>query len=231
MTAHFEPRQCLANLLQQESDGGRAEYIEQERRRTRSEPELPTGDCAVVAVVHASFQPEKGEPYREARQNLLMSNRPWMYRRRLFGKSPLAFLLWRLKQWEKPPNRDPVHGTPSFATAWWLRLLGYQHIYPNEKELWHCICDNACTYVLDIGIPGGHTITVHQRVAHTTSPFDPEQTEVGNVYRLNPKKTRHFKGMAEYKKAEDLWWRQFTDSGGLQLPDWETHPKLGDFLR
>lgn len=230
MRAHFQPRHCLSNLLQQESDGGRAEYLEQERRRTRAEPELPTGDCAVVAVVHASFQPETGQSYREARQNLLVPNRPWMYRRRLYGESRPAFLFRRLKQSVKPPNRDPLHGTPSFATASWLGLLGYQHIYPNEQEAWHCICDSACTYVLDIGIPGGHTITVHQRIAYTTSPFYPEHTEVGNVYRLNPKRTRYFKGMAEYKKAEDLWWQQFTASGGLQLPDWQARPKLEDYL-
>ena len=87
-----------------------------------------------------------------------------------------------------------------------------------------------CTYVLDVLVPIGHTITVHQRVAYTTAYFNPEETEVGNVLRLGPERTKRLKAQAEYKKAEDRWFRRWMDGDGRQLPDWKTCPKLEDYL-
>lgn len=62
MSVHTNPRQCLANLTQQQTDGGRAEFLEQEWRSTGTEPEAPTGDCAVVAL----YTPPSG-PHRDKR--------------------------------------------------------------------------------------------------------------------------------------------------------------------
>ena len=135
-----------------------------------------------------------------------------------------------LKQWFNPPRRDPIHGTPSYATANELQFLGYEFIYPNCENRWYCICDMACTYVLDLQIQGDHTITVHQGIAYTTSHFDPSDTFVGNVHRLGPKGTRGFKARAQLKEDEEVWLRECMDRGGIQLSDWESKPKLEDYL-
>ena len=229
MSVHTKPRQCLANLVQQQSDGGRAEFLEQERRSTGIEPEEPTGDCAVVALVHAAFQPLSGQSYREAMFNLSLSIRPWMYELQTKGEKRLDFLYRRFRQLLRPPRRAPIHSTPSYATASWIRIiLGYEHIYPNKENRWHCICDMTCTYVLDVQIPGDHTMTVHQRVAYTTAPFDPDKTEVGNVHRLNSKKTKTLKAQKQYKEDQRLWYARQLEDG--RLFDLDSYPKLEDYL-
>ena len=173
MNVHTEPRQCLTNLFQQETDGGRAEFLEQESRLKHLDLEMPTGDCAVVSLVHATFRPSTGQSYRDCQWELWRFTKPWMYDERRVNEGSPGYVLRRIGQWMRPPNRSPIHGTQSLAMASWLRLLGYEHIYPNEGTKWHCICDNECAYVLDILMPQGHTISVHQRVAYTTAFFDP----------------------------------------------------------
>ena len=153
-----------------------------------------------------------------------------MYRKRKKGENQLDFMIRRIKQWVRPPNANPIHGTPSHATSSWLELLGYELIYPNEENLWYCICDMVCTYVLDIQIPGDHTTTVHQRIAYTTAPFNPDETDVVNVHRLSSERTEEFKLRAQYKRDEETWFREWMASGGIQLLDWETRPKLEDYL-
>ena len=203
MSDHTNPRQCLANLTQQQTDGGRAEFLEQRWRSTGSEPDVPMGDCAVVAVVHAAFRPPTGHSYVAARSHLSMSIQPWMYKERKKGEKQLDFLYRRFKQCLRAPKGDPIHGTPSLATSFWIRtFLGYDHIYPNEEKRWYCICDMACTYVLDVQMPGDHTMTVHQKVAYTTAAFDPDKTEVGNVHRLNPKRTKELKALRQCEDAK-----------------------------
>ena len=232
MGVHTSPRQCLAKLTQQQADGGRAEYSEQERRSTGTEPEVPTGDCAVVASVHATFRYPSGQAYRDAMFNLSSSTRPWMHKVRTKGEKLLDFLYRRLQHWVQVPNRNPIHGTPSHATGFWITtFLRYELIYPNEENRWNCICDMMCTYVLDVQIPGGHTMTVHQGVAYTTAPFDPDETEVGNVHRLNAWRTKELKAQGQYEKDERLWFQQWAEDGRFQLPDWESRPKLADYLR
>ena len=230
MRVHNKPILCLRNLVQQASDGGRAEYLDQERRSIGPEPELPTGDCAVVAVVHATFQPLTGRSYREAKWHLSTSPRHRMYRRPMKGEGRIDYWVRRIKQRFRPPIPNPIHGTPSDATGNWLAILGYEHIYPNAVNLWHCICDMDCTYVLDVLMPIGHTMAVHQRVAYTTASFNPDETEVVNVLRLGPERTRNLKAHAEYKKAEERWFQRWMEGGGRQLPDWKTRPKLEDYL-
>ena len=221
MNFHIEPRQCLANLKQEEVDGGRGEFLENERRRRHVEPEMPTGDCAVVSLVHATFRLPTGQSYREAKWDLQMSTESWMYDIRRKNEDWLPYAIRRIRQWFSPPRHDPIHGTPSHATANRLMLRGYDHIYPNKHGNWHCICDTSCTYVLDVQLPGGdHTLTVHRQVAYTTAPFHPDQTEVGNVHRLGARKTEELKDRKRQKEAELQSVQEWLASGGLQLPDW-----------
>ncbi len=232
MSVHTRPRQCLQSLTQQQTDGGRAEFLEQEWRSTGSETEAPTGDCAVVALVHATFRYPSGQAYREAMFNLSSSTRPWMYKVRTKGEKQLDFIKRRFQQWLRAPKRNPIHGTPSHATGLWITtFLRYELIYPNEENRWHCICDMKGTYVLDVQVPGDHTMTVHQRVAYTTAPFDPNETEVGNVHRLNARRTKELKAQRQYEEDERLWVQQWAEGGGFQLPDWSSRPKLEDYLR
>ena len=232
MNVHIDPSQCLVNLTQQCSDGGRTEYLEQQRRLMRTEPEAPTGDCAVVALVHAAFRPPAGQSYGEAKDQLLMAIQPWMHKQRKRGEKLLDFMFRRFKQLLQQPRPNPIHGTPSHATGFCLEWFwGYEHIFPNDARRWFCICDVVCSYVLDVQMPGDHTITVHQRVAYTTCRFDPHNTEVANVYRLNPKRTMEYKARGQYEDAVRLWDRQWLDGGDVQLPDWDSRPKLEDFLR
>ena len=232
MSTHTSPRQCLANLSQRRTDGGRVEFFGQRERFIGTEQEMPTGDCAVVALVHAAFWPVTGQSYGEARSHLSSAIRTWMYKERKMGEERLDSLYRRIKQWLRAPGRDPIHGTPSHATGDCIRnLLGYEHIYPNEENRWHCICDITCTYVLDIQAPWDHTMTVHQRVAYTTAEFNPHETDVGNVHRLNAQRTRNYKAQGQYKEAERRWFQEWVESDGSQLPDWESRPKLEEYLR
>lgn len=232
MSVHTNPRECLANLVQQPTDGGRAEFLEQEWKSTGTEPEAPTGDCAVVALVHATFRSPSGQAYKDAMFDLSLATRPWMYKVRTKGERQLDFLKRRIRQWLRTPKRNPIHGTPSHATGFWITtFLGYELIYPNVENRWHCICDMMCTYVLDVQMPdGGHTMTVHQGVAYT-APFDPHETEVGNVHRLNAKRTKELKARRQYEEEDRLWFQQWAESGDLDLPDWNSRPKLEDYLR
>ena len=209
---HTTSRPCLANLDQRETDGGRWEYLEQEARFRRSEPEMPTGDCAVVSLVHAKFRPLTGQSYRDCQFELSTSTKPRMYKEKRLNEGRFAYFVRMITQWRRPPSRNPIHGTPSEAMLRRLRLSGYKLIYPNEERKWNCICNMECAYVLDILMPEAHTMMVHQGVAHTTAFFEPESTIVGNVYRLDADRTREIKQHREEerqrKEEEDESWRQ-----------------------
>lgn len=230
MRVHDAPRLCLRNLVQQASDGGRFEYLEQERRAFGFEPERPTGDCAVVALAHATFRPATGRSYREAKDNLAMSISPWMQERRTKGERFLEYRIRRVKQRVGPLKSDPIHGTPSDATGLTLELRGYRHIYPNEEGRWYCICDMECTYVLDIQMPSDHTMTVHQGVAYTAALFDPDETEVVSVRGLDPDGTRNLKAYAQHKRDDEHWLQEQMANGAFHRIDWKTRLKLEDYL-
>ena len=153
-----------------------------------------------------------------------------MYRKRMKGEGRIGYWVRRVKQWVRPPIPNPIHGTPSDATGDWLAFLGYEYIYPNADNLWHCICDMDCTYVLDVQMPIGHTMAVHQGVAYTTAYFNPDETDIGNVLRLGPEKTRILKAHGEYKKAEDRWSRKWVTGELSTLSDWKTRPKWEDYI-
>ena len=227
---HIQPNLCLEKLEQRWTDGGREEYLQQQKRLLRYEPEKPTGDCVVVALVHAQFNPPTGQEYGNSRDLLRAHLKPWMYDLRTKNENQLAYFVRRAIQLFRPPVLNPIHYTPSHATASRLRSLGYQIIYPNDEGQWYCICDETCTYVLDVQIPlGDHTFTVHQMIAHTTAPFDPNETEVANVYRLNETKTREIKAWSRYKEAENTWYQRWAENGESQFPSWDDKPKLEDY--
>ena len=230
LNLHAEPHQCLENLDPQWTDGGREEYLEQQRILLHYEPETPTGDCVVVALVHAQFDPPTGQAYRNSKDLLTWSIKPWMYNIRRKNEKKPAYFMRRAIQWFRPPEQNPIHLTPSHATAGRLQALGYQLIYPNDEGRWHCICDETCAYVLDIQIPlSDHTLMVHQMVAYTTAPFDPKNTEVVHVHKLNEIGTSEFKAWARYRKAENLWYEQWAASEGEIFPKWDSKPKLEDY--
>ena len=215
---HYEPHQCLEILEPRWIDGGREEYLEQQRSLLHYEPERPTGDCAVVALVHAKLQPPNGQSYGDSRNELQWSIKPWMFNLRTKNEKASTYLLRRIRQWRKSPKANPAHFTPAHAKANPLSILGYQHVYPNDDGRWDCICDMECTYVLDVQIPDDHTMTIHQKIAYTTAPFDPKLTEVANVFRLDAKKTSGLKGWARYKEDESLWYKEWTESDGSTFP-------------
>ena len=224
MKTHTEPNQCLRELIQCESDGGRAEYLEQEREAMRIEPEKPTGDCAVIAVVHGSFLPPTGHSYRTVAREISGQIQDWMHKKRRMGETYLEFKMRLVKQWLSPLGRNPLHGTPSHAIAEYLiGFLGYEFIFPNQGGLWNCICDEECTYVLDLHVSADHTISVHQRVAYTTLFFKPDEVVVGNVYRLDAESTRKRKALRQYHEDLARWSSQTFRS--------ERGPKLGDYLK
>ena len=152
-----------------------------------------------------------------------------MYKEKRLNEGKFAYFVRMVAQWRRPSSRNPIHGTPSEAMAQRLWLLGYKHIYPNEKQRWPCICDMECAYVLDIQIPGDHTMAVHQRVALTTAFFDHESTIVGNVHRLDPERTKSLKKLREEdrrrKEEEEEWWRQRSAEFGLPDIDWRNPDK------
>ena len=126
MVTHNSPNLCLRNLCQRRSDGGRAEYLDQERRAIGSELELPTGDCAVVAVVHATFRPLTGPSYREAKRGLSGSIWPCMYQRRRKGEGQFEYRFRRVKQCVRPPKPNPE----STEGGGWVSVLKRQEGAP-----------------------------------------------------------------------------------------------------
>ena len=50
MSVHTNPRQCLKNLIQQQTDGGRTEYLQQEWRSTETKPANANGRLRCCSV-------------------------------------------------------------------------------------------------------------------------------------------------------------------------------------
>ena len=225
MTIHTKPQQCLAGLKQEWTDGGRSEFLEQEwRRGTQHVP--PTGDCAIAAYVHASFEDPSGQAYGEARSSLLMSTNRKMYQEKNLGETTAEYIWRRIQHTLHPPIIEPMHGSPSRAKIVALGMLGYNVIYPNDGGRWHCICDPWCAYVLDVMMPeGGHTMTVMRSIAYTTADFNPQTTYVANVFRLPPEDTRIFRATVKHNIDYDRWLDQMLKTG-----QWSEPPKLEDYL-
>lgn len=185
---HTSPEECLAWVRQEVVEGGRAEYIARSGIDVRGK-EL--GDCAVVAIERAFFLPERGAAYDVVREGLT-------YGEQL--KSSMEGTLY---------NGDVTFDGVSHASIHALMIgVGYEHIFPNQEGRWHCICDNRCSYVLTVRIPEDHLMTVQGAVAYTASDFDPINTEVVNVYRLDPPRKQ------ADEPLEDAGWRWWIDKRG-----------------
>ena len=233
MTTHVTPLQCLQSLTQQVSDGGRSEFLEQELRRG-CQHNYPTGDCTIVAAVHAKFQKPTGQAYGDVRSDLdfIIRIRPKMFNRRQYGESTPRFVLRRIKQIFRPPNREPMHGTPNEAAFSYLWSRGYRLIYPNTEGQWLCICDPHCSYFVDIAMPaGGHSICVQQGTAYSTTPFYPEEAVVTNVMWLGSEETAEFRALRRYREDEEAWLDKMDKM--IDSQDWEQHwanrPNLDDY--
>ena len=229
MTRHIAPHQCLAALVQQVTDGGRSEYLDQESRMG-TEHDPPKGDCAIVAAVYATFQRPSGQAYGDVRLNLRTNSHPRVFDYREYGESVIRFVFRRIRQCFRSPNMEPMHGTHSRATLPYLQqIFGYQHIHPNAEQQWFCICGPDYSYFIDMTMPGGgHAICVQQGIAFTTIPFDPEEIEVVNVLALGPQGSGDLRANRQYKQDHEAWLDRMLKSGDL-LWDWSSQPKMEDY--
>ena len=219
MKRHNE-QQCLEVLFQSWTDGGEQEYVQQSRGEWDIR-EAGQGYCSIAALVHASLQPPTGQAYENAKMDLEFPQRRLTFHQRMVDESTPRYLLRRLKQLFVTPTFNPSDGTPTHAIYLALDRKGYQVIYPNQNQEWHCICDPLCLYVLDIMLPeGGHTMTVHNGTAFTTAPFDPTDTRVLNVYRLPPTETQQLVELRKYEAAYDEWHDNMEENiwNGVPLP-------------
>ncbi len=230
MSGHVTPYQCLSALVQQISDGGRSEYLDQEASIDR-ESDPPQGDCAIVAAVHASFQRPSGQAYGDVRLHLGSGINPRVFSHREHGESIAGFMLRRIRQLFRSPSREPMHGTPNRATRSYLLMLGYRDIQPNASKQWPCICDPYRSFYVDMLMPqGGHAICVQQGIAYSTVLFDPEEIKVLNVLGLGPEETANFRALRRYDEDQEAWLDRMIES-----PDWNwdrsSEPKLDDYLK
>ena len=186
MTAHSNPVLCLANHIQKFSDGGREDFLQQEMLRTGDPVRSPSGDCGIVALVHAAFLPPTGESYRKARGKLEAAALTEFFNQKRPTESLPRYWLRRGVYLIRPPVTDPMHTTHSHAMERCLIGLGYKVIYPNPSGRWFCICDKQSTFVLDIHVGDGHMMTVHDGVVFTSYSYNPADTRVINVYALPP---------------------------------------------
>ena len=201
---HTTSQQCLETLHQSWTDGGAQEWVQQSLGDWDVR-ELGCGYCTVAAVVYAQFQPPTGQAYGEAKDSLQSQQRYLNFDQREVDESSLRHHSRRIRPFFKKPVFDPADGTPSHALQRVLVPMGYQVIYPNEYYKWHCICDPRCLYVLDVLLPGGHTMTIFNGTAYTTAQFDPTDTKVQNVYRLPPTETQKLVAHRKHEEANQKW--------------------------
>ena len=224
MEQHTNQQQCLEFPTQAWTDGGAREYVQQSRGEWDIR-EPGKGYCAVAALVHASLQTPTGQAYQNAKMDLEFQRRRIPFRQRMVDESTPRYLLRRLKQFFVTPTFNPDDGTPSHAIYRVLEPKGYQVIYPNPSQEWHCICDPQCLYVLDVMLPdGGHTFTIHDGIAYTTAPFNPTDTRVLNVYRLPPGETQQLVAWRRYEEDHQEWHENMEENMRHGVP----LPKLGD---
>ena len=231
MSRHVTPHQCLSSLVQKISDGGRSEFLDQEASMG-NERDSPQGDCAIVAAVYATFQQPTGQSYREARSRLLSGIHPQVFNDREPGESVTRFTLRRIKQRFSLPNMEPMQATPRSATLSYLKHFGYQRIFPNAKQQWHCICEPSCSYHVDMVMlsGGGHAICVQQGIAYSTMPFDPEHVQVAIVLGLGTEETAYFSALGRYYRDHEAWRDRMIESRDW-CGDWSSEPKLDDYLQ
>ena len=231
MHHHPTPQQCLETLCQSWTDGGAQEWVQQSLGDWDVR-ELGYGYCTVVAVVYSQLKPPTGQAYAQAKYSLQFQQRYPIFEQREVNESWLRYRWRRIKQFFIKPTFDPAHGTPSHATQRVLIPMGYQVIYPNQDQHWHCSCDPRCLYVLDVMLPDdgetttGHTMTVHNGTAYTTAPFDPADTRVVNVYRLPPEKTQYLVASRKYDEAYQEWHDNIEENVRNHVPI----PRLEDYV-
>ena len=200
---HKTPESCLTTMSFQYSDGGRAQYIEE-----LDPPELPTGDCAVVAMVHAINAPPTAGAYQTAVLDLTDRARHLRLgtvRKR--GESTLALLLRKVVGWLSPRTAymNPIHETLTPVYDWLLEDYGYAPIFEVEsgpESL--CICHPKRAYVVEgfTDTGGAHVTTVWSHTVLGNYDASQRRFQITNIWMLPPATKS---AIEEHQKAEEAF--------------------------
>ena len=186
---HSRPEECLKTLSFCKGDGGRTDYT----AITGEVIGCRHGDCAVIAVVHAT-----GVSYLDALESLCSLNsilKAW--EARLKDETPLAFVWRRLTQFATDlapfcyaKHRDPLYGTNSIAHG---HLLVNSHDFrlvfssPDTKQ-GYCICSRDGDFVAEGYIPGEghHVATVVNGMVQGDVNITEKTFNVSNIWHRRP---------------------------------------------
>ena len=185
--SHKDPESCLTTMSFQYSDGGRTQYIEELEQR-----ELPTGDGAVVAMVHAINDSPTARSSTEA---IWALQARWFvlkrWKGRIRGESTLVLLKRKLAGWLSPraAYTNPIHKTLTPVYDQLLEGYGYIRVFEGDSgpELL-CICDPKRAYIVEgfTDTGGGHVTAVWN---HTVlGGYDASKRPFGitNIWVLPP---------------------------------------------
>lgn len=171
----------------QYSDGGRRNYLEE-----FPGAEHPTGDCAVVAMIHALDRKATADSYRRAISELRDFNyrlAPWTKIKR--GEALRGFVLRRFREclpWNRSRHKKPIHGTLTPTYAELLRTYLFGHIY--ELGRWEpilCICNSSGAYVLEGYLDDdAHVTAVWNGVVRGTCNISDVPFRITNVWQMEP---------------------------------------------
>ena len=184
---HTHPESCIRFMRFEYSDGGRRRYLEESPR-----VEQPTGDCAVVAMVHAFDREPTADSYRRAISDLWdFSNRlaPWTKIKR--GETVRAFVLRRIREclpWNRSRHKNPIHGTLTPAYAELLRTYFYGHIFELGRRVPPlCICSPDRAYVLEgYTDEDAHVTAVWNGVIQGTCNISELPFRITNIWQMDP---------------------------------------------
>ena len=182
---HRNPESCMATMRFKYSDGGRAQFIEE-----LEPPELPTGDCAVVAMVHAVNAPPTAGAYLRAIQDL--KDRRIVLKRwkgRMRGESTSALLKRKLVSWLFPRDvgMNPIHETLTPVYDWLLEHYGYIHVFELDSGPQSpCICNPKRAYVVEgfTETQGGHVTAIWDHVIRGNYDASKRPFRITNIWML-----------------------------------------------
>ena len=171
----------------QYSDGGRRRYLEESPWT-----EHPTGDCAVVATVHALDREPTADSYRRAISELRDFNcrlAPWTKMKR--GETFREFVVRRLREclpWNRSRHKNPIHGTLTPTYAELLRTYFFGHIYELGRHVPPlCICNSNGAYVLEGYLDeDAHVAAVWNGVIRGTCNISELPFRITNVWQMDP---------------------------------------------
>ena len=202
----------------QYSDGGRRRYLAEYPWE-----EHPTGDCAVVAMVHALGREPTADSYRRAISQLRDFNyrlAPWTKMKR--DETFREFVLRRLREclpWNRRRHKNPIHGTLTPTYAELLRTHFFRHIYELGRHMPPlCICDSDGSYVLEGYLDGdAHVTAVWNGVIRGTCNISELPFQVTNIWQMNPMTKASIESSRRDQKEElrrlEKWLEELNPSG------------------